>query len=87
MSVFMQFDGDIDDETKKSQLIVELKQAGVKAKDIHVSRWRDLDGNDIGGRIDVELEDDMGTKDERRQKNINVEIAMNASNKWNKKPT
>jgi len=82
--MFMQFDGNIDDDTKKNQLINELKQAGVKVIDIRLSRWRNQADDDIGGRIDLQIEDDAGTSEQKRQKEIDAEIFMNASDKWNK---
>ncbi len=56
-SVILQFD---DDDTDVDVIKTKLKAAGLKIVSVTSSRWRDEDGNDTGGRIDVEVMDEAG---------------------------
>lgn len=82
MSIYIQFDGTSAD---LKGLEEELKATGIKILSIKSSRWRDEQGNDKGGRIDVELEDDGGTPIEVKQKIAKVSTEMNKAKKWKKK--
>lgn len=78
MSITMQFDGSVSDPDKLKQ---ELKAAGAQVAFITRSRWRTLEGEDKGTRIDIELEDDGG---DIKAKLLKLEDEMNKNKSWDK---
>lgn len=79
MSIFIQFDGEIDDIEKLKQ---ELKASGIKVLNIHRSRWKSEQGEDRGGRIDIEIETESA---DMKQKVTHLETLMKANKTWKKK--
>lgn len=79
MSTFIQFDGEIDDIEK---LMQELKASSVRVLAIHRSRWKSEDGQDKGGRIDVEIEDEV---EPVKVKVVHLEQVMKNNKTWKKK--